>query len=163
MQVFTDRKKAKQEAKRQSNSTNSVRLVLGPRDWLEGTWEEIRGIVNLLPKPPQPTTSATQRAFRQRIEQAVAECRIAPAKDGVFTFDPYQLLTAEEMEAITEGTNMEGLTPNQAYALDQTIANAVGYAAKLGVSHERFLELCDAARDVAGFLDQLHESPKPAN
>lgn len=63
-------------------------------------------------------------------------------------------ITDEEMEAITEGTNMEGLTPDQAAVLDQTIANAVGCAASFGVPHERFLELCDAARDVVGFLDR---------
>jgi hypothetical protein len=63
-------------------------------------------------------------------------------------------LTDEEMEAITEGTNMEGLTPDQAAVLDQTIANAAGCAASFGVPHERFLELCDAAMDMVGFLDR---------
>jgi hypothetical protein len=66
----------------------------------------------------------------------------------------------ERMEAITEGTNMEGLTPDQAYDLDQRIMDAVGCAASFGVPHERFLELCDAARDVVGFRDRHPKWPQ---
>jgi hypothetical protein len=50
-------------------------------------------------------------------------------------------MTDEEMEAITQGTNLEGLTPDQAYLMDQRIMDAAGCAASFGVPHERFLEL----------------------
>jgi hypothetical protein len=71
-------------------------------------------------------------------------------------------MTDEEMEAITQGTNMEGLTPGQTYVLDATIADAADCAASCGVPFERFLELCEAAFEMVGFRDHIRH-PQLAN
>jgi hypothetical protein len=146
----------------EGNSTHNVVLTLSPDARLEGTWDEIREFVGLCPEHPSN--------ILEGIEQAMADGRLLKGEDGVYrpkpkTAEQVMKMTDEEMEAmeaITEGTNMEGLTPDQAYDLDQRIMDAVGCSATLGVPHERFLELCDAARDAFGFLDRIRH-PQLAN
>jgi hypothetical protein len=65
------------------------------------------------------------------------------------TIEQLEAMGEEEMETITKGTNMEALMPEQAYDLDQKIADAAVTAVLHGVPFERFLELCEAAMDCA--------------
>jgi hypothetical protein len=56
----------------------------------------------------------------------------------------------DEILEITQGTNDEGLTPEQADILDEKIMTLVELAYDLRVSEYRLIELCNAAWDVCG-------------
>jgi|HubBroStandDraft_6_1064221.scaffolds.fasta_scaffold1211949_2 hypothetical protein len=55
--------------------------------------------------------------------------------------------SGDELLQITQGTNCEGLTPGQAYTLDNFIMQAVAVGLEMGVDYERFMELIEACWD----------------